>query len=72
MIFLDTIVINGTFVNSYNQIISSPYFKRFMKEYLERLEKKGNFPKILKTFKKKTYRYQELLNFLYMLTLKPV
>ncbi|MGC8708154.1 MAG: hypothetical protein ACP5R1_05435 [Athalassotoga sp.] len=72
MIFLDTIVINGTFVNSYNQIISSPYFKRFMKEYLEKLEKKGNFPKILKTFKKKTYRYQELLSFIYTLTLKPI
>jgi len=69
---LDTIVINGTFVNSYNQIISSPYFKRFMKEYLENLEKKGNYPKALKAFKKKTYRYEELFKFLYTLTLKPI
>lgn len=69
---MDTIVINGTFVNSYNQIISSTYFKKFMKDYLECLEKGGKFPKILRQFKKRTYRYEELLKFLYALTLGPI
>jgi hypothetical protein len=73
MILLDTLVINGTFVNSYNQIISSTYFKKLLKEYIESLENK-NSPLLstLKNFKKKTYKYDELTNFFYSLTFKPV
>lgn len=68
---MDVIVINGIFVNSYNQIISSPYFKKFIIEYIDNLDNKGKVPQVLKKFKRKNYKYAEILDFLYNLTLKP-
>ncbi len=68
---MDTIVINGLFINSYNQLISSPYIKKFMIDYLGTIEKKGEVPEVLKKFKKKNFKYDDIMNYLYTLTLKP-
>lgn len=70
----DTIVINGTYIDSYSQVISSTVFQTALREYVQSLE--NNRSPLLKAIipfkKKKLYNFKEISEFLYALSMKPV
>ena len=69
----NVIIINGTFMNSYSQIILSPFFQRILTEYVTYLKiTDRDLLGALKPFKSgERYDYKAITEFLYALSLEP-
>jgi hypothetical protein len=74
VIFLSrTVVNNGSIVDNYAQIIANPLFKKIVKEYVEKFSL--GHPDFVSKFSKSgkgKVKYDDIMNFLYDLTLKPI
>ncbi len=70
----NVVVINGTFMNSYSQVLLSPFFQKILREYISylRMSDRGLL-EVLKPFKSRTkYDYKSITEFLYTLSLEPI
>ncbi|WP_456400563.1 hypothetical protein [Mesoaciditoga sp.] len=69
-----TVVIKGSIIDNYAQIISNPLFEKIVREYVEVL--KNGDPKLLralmKSKKSKKINFDKIMSFLYQLTFKPI
>jgi len=71
---LRTITVEGTLIDNYDQVVASPIFKEIIKEYVGFLESIDSpILDVLLQFKHNNgYDYQEMVFFLYLLTLRPI
>lgn len=70
---LRTIIINGSIVDNYAQVMSNSIFERIVKEYIEVAEI-NHSPALnaISGFKRDRFRYKKIAEFLYSLTFKPI
>ena len=68
-----SVVIKGSIIDNYAQIIASPLFKKIVKQYMMKLRSENSkITEIFSNSKKSKLDYDEIANFLYRLTLKPL
>lgn len=68
-----TIIINGSIVDNYAQVMSNPIFEKIVKEYIKMLEfSHSSALNAIAGFKQNKFRYKKVTEFLYSLTFKPI
>ncbi len=68
-----TIIINGSIVDNYAQVMSNPIFERIVREYIKMLElNHSSALNAISEFRENKFCYKKVAEFLYSLTFKPI